>query len=300
MNSSPLVSVLITVYNREKYLEQAIKSAISQTYNNIEIIIVDDCSIDKSPEVAKSYENEYTNIKFFKNKQNKGQFQNRNYAASLAKGKYIKFLDSDDLMYPHCIQVMVWCMENFTKPGVGLCKPFDPEFIFPHKYTPNEAYYKDIFIKSLFTNAPNSSIYSRLAYLNIGGMPEDNGIYADTWFLYKIAAKNDVVLMPHGLVHYRFHENQVASENKDFNAIGSKGHLLAERIKYLPNLIISEDSPLDSKFKKMAYEGLYGEFVRYCFKKLIKLKFKEFKNLIKVSGIKTKHFNHIFTKRYLE
>src|SRR3977135_506019 len=96
---SPLVSVLLTVYNREPYLAASIESALAQTWGAFEIIIVEDRSTDGSVEIARRYERLDRRIRIVVNERNYGQFANRNHAASLASTPYLKFHDSDDVMY---------------------------------------------------------------------------------------------------------------------------------------------------------------------------------------------------------
>ncbi|MBN2662839.1 MAG: glycosyltransferase family 2 protein, partial [Bacteroidales bacterium] len=100
MQNNPFVSVLMTAYNREKYIAEAIESVIASTYQNWELIIVDDGSKDKTVEIAKQYEAKDPRIKVYINEKNLGDYPNRNKAASYAKGKYLKFVDADDLIYP--------------------------------------------------------------------------------------------------------------------------------------------------------------------------------------------------------
>lgn len=90
-----LISVVIPVYNAEKYLAKAVDSAINQTYQNLEIILVDDGSKDNSPKICDEYKNKDPRIKVI-HQVNKGLSGARNAGIKIAKGKYIAFLDSDD------------------------------------------------------------------------------------------------------------------------------------------------------------------------------------------------------------
>lgn len=96
-NKFPLVSIIVTIYNSEKYIEQCIKSLNIQTYPNIEIIIIDDCSTDASLSIVKEYEKNTNNIKVHSLKENNGYLIATNLGFSLANGEYITFLDSDDI-----------------------------------------------------------------------------------------------------------------------------------------------------------------------------------------------------------
>ena len=93
-SNKPLFSVIIPLYNKENYIKRAINSVLKQTFQNFEIIIVDDCSTDKSLSVVKSIKDKRVNI--FSRKQNKGPHFARNFGIRRARGKYIAFLDADD------------------------------------------------------------------------------------------------------------------------------------------------------------------------------------------------------------
>ena len=90
------ISVIIPTYNVEKYIWECLDSAINQTFEDIEIICIDDKSTDKTPEIINEYALKDSRIRAYANDENKGIAYNRNYSLSLAKGKYIYFLDSDD------------------------------------------------------------------------------------------------------------------------------------------------------------------------------------------------------------
>ncbi len=94
--NSVKVSIIIPVYNVEKYISQCLESAINQSLKDIEIIIVDDCGSDKSMDIAQEYAKNDNRIKIIKNRQNQGPFTSRNNAVLAANGEYLVFLDSDD------------------------------------------------------------------------------------------------------------------------------------------------------------------------------------------------------------
>lgn len=94
------VSIIMPNYNCEKYIEETINSVLAQTYENWELLVVDDCSTDKSVEIIKSYCEKDERIKLFINEKNSGAAASRNWALREATGKWIAFLDSDDLWLP--------------------------------------------------------------------------------------------------------------------------------------------------------------------------------------------------------
>ena len=114
---SPLVSIIIPVYNAEKYLEFTVRSAINQTWINTEILIIDDGSTDGSMTIAEKFVD--NRIKIFR-QQNKGSAAARNKGIAESKGDYIQFLDADDLLSPNKIEKQLSLLT--THPGyIAIC-----------------------------------------------------------------------------------------------------------------------------------------------------------------------------------
>ena len=99
----PLFSIIIPVYNTEKYLNKCIKSVIDQKHNKTEIILIEDCSTDSSLKVCNSFKNNPL-VNIIRHKKNLGVSISRNDGILAAKGEYILFLDSDDWLYPGCLR----------------------------------------------------------------------------------------------------------------------------------------------------------------------------------------------------
>lgn len=217
MKEKPLVSVLMTSYNREKYLEQAIDSVLKSTYKNLELIIVDDRSKDRTVEIAKSFAAKDNRVKVYINDQNLGDYPNRNKAASYAKGKYIKYVDADDMINPDCLEVMIGMMEEFPEAGYGICpaeKDKDREF--PYALEPVEAYtyhyFKNI---GVFSRSPLCAIIKRKAFEHVGGF-SGRRMVGDSEMWHKLSIQFSVVIMPQGLVWYRKHDEQEQKHTKFF------------------------------------------------------------------------------------
>ena len=107
-----LVSVIIPTYNSEKYIEETLNSVLNQTYREFEIIIIDDCSKDNTFEIVKEYEKKYSNIVCLKQEQNKGVAEARNRGIKKSRGRYIAFLDSDDLWYEKKLEKQLKLMKE--------------------------------------------------------------------------------------------------------------------------------------------------------------------------------------------
>lgn len=106
MDSNPLVSIIIPVYNVEKYLRQCIESVIAQTYQNLEIILIDDGSTDSSRKICDEYAGKYSFVSVMHQK-NEGLSGARNKGLSLSSGEYVAFVDSDDWISSDNIEKMV-------------------------------------------------------------------------------------------------------------------------------------------------------------------------------------------------
>lgn len=101
----PYFSIIIPVYNREKFIEKAISSVLQQTYTDWELIIIDDASTDSTPKILESYIT-YDKIKIIRNNRNEERSKSRNAGINLSKGKFICFLDSDDYFLENHLELM--------------------------------------------------------------------------------------------------------------------------------------------------------------------------------------------------
>ena len=100
-----IVTIITPLYNAEKYISDTINSVLSQNYTNFEMIIVNDCSTDNSEQIILSFSD--PRIKYFKFDKNQGVATARNYTLDSAKGRYITFLDADDLLEPNYLEEQV-------------------------------------------------------------------------------------------------------------------------------------------------------------------------------------------------
>ena len=106
IQESPLVSVIIPIYNVEKYLRECLDSVINQSYTNLEIICVNDGSTDSSGEIVQEYAKKDCRIVYIE-QQNSGQSIARNVGLERVKGEWIYFLDADDYIDLDCLEEMV-------------------------------------------------------------------------------------------------------------------------------------------------------------------------------------------------
>ena len=220
-NKNPTVSILTTVYNREKYIAACIESVLASTYQDWELIIVDDVSTDTSLAIAKSYEKKDSRIKVYINEKNLGDYPNRNKAASCAKGKYIKYLDADDIIYPHGLEVMVHTMEQFSEAALGISqKVVEDVKPYPFVMQPKETFIREFLMRGVLGLGPTGTIIRRDAFDKLGGFTGTRYI-GDTELWYKLALTYPVVKMVDGLIFWRQHDDQqIVMEQQDYNIVG--------------------------------------------------------------------------------
>jgi glycosyltransferase involved in cell wall biosynthesis len=206
---NPRVSVLMTAYNREAFIADAIQSVLAQTFTNFELIIVDDGSKDRTVEIARHYAARDSRIRVVLNERNLGDYPNRNRAAKLATGDFLKYHDSDDLMYPHCLQVTVPLLMAYHEAAFAL-SPGSRDWTggpYPMLLTPRMAYQREFLGGGLFHVGPACALFRAEAFWRIGGFPS-KGAPSDAMFLMKACMSENILLVPGGMFWYRSHPGQ--------------------------------------------------------------------------------------------
>lgn len=205
----PEISVLITCYNRQNTISDAIISVLSSSFQDYELIIVDDNSTDNSYSKAKYFESIDSRVKVFKNNVNLGDYMNRNKAFSYSKGEYIKYLDSDDIMYSHTLELMYRAMQNYPNAAYGFsyygiqdntCK-------FPYEISSKESYRKHFLNGGFFYAGPGGAIIRRKCFVEVSKFSGERYIGdVDLWM--KLSSKYSCVVFWPGLIWWRIHDNQ--------------------------------------------------------------------------------------------
>lgn len=269
MKNKPLVSVLMTVYNRKKYIAEAIESVLASTYQNWELIIVDDKSKDRSAEIAKSYEAKDARIKVYINEKNLGDYPNRNQAASYAKGKYLKYVDADDMIYEHTLEYMVTMMERYHNAGWATFSskqnPLKPH---PYILSPTEQFEGQyIYGFGYFLRSPLSVIIKSEVFNEQGGFKEQKMV-GDFEMWHRIGIKYNLLVMPHshGFVWYRTHEQQQSFEINEYER-------QYRQISF--NYINSIECELSKEMKKLALSRLKMRYFKRIIKLIISFNFKQ-------------------------
>lgn len=227
----------MTAYNREMYIDEAIQSVLSSTYENFELIIVDDCSKDRTQEIIKRYAESDSRIRFFINEKNLGDYPNRNKAASYARGKYIMSVDSDDSINSDAMAYVVNCFKQFPSAHFGILY-YGPDIHQPTLVKRENALRRHFFERRFLNIGPGGTVIERDFFIKIGGFPEAYGPANDMFYNLKVACNTGVILMHNIYLNYRIHDGQ--EKNNWFKYL-CFNYLTVRDAMALPELTLNPD-----------------------------------------------------------
>lgn len=225
MHSSPLVSISIITYNQKEYLKDCIESILIQNYDNIEIVIADDCSTDGSQELLNIYKERYPDKFVLKlAKKNRGITKNSNAAHFACSGKYIFIMGGDDLMLPNKIAKQVEFMEN--NPECSVCyhnlDVFDNSsnktlYLMNNKSNSFEGYLKEVVSKGVFNGACSTVV--RRDKSPVHGYDERLPIVSDWLYTMETLANGGKIrYIDEVLGRYRRHDNNISKNLVKLNS----------------------------------------------------------------------------------
>ncbi len=237
----------MTVYNRERYLTSAIEAVLSQTFGNFELIVVDDRSTDRSAAIAAGYAHD-PRVRVLVNDENLGDYPNRNRAAALASGRYLKYVDADDVIYPHCLQTMVDAMESYQEAALGISRAV-PGIRCPAVLSRHAACWLQFGGSGLLDIGPLATIIRRSAFEKIGGFkPHRNTSDFQCWLA--LASSAPTVVIAPGLIWWRRHAGQ---ESQLLTASDAGAAVFAGRYLGIAlDALADERCPLDAHEKSYA------------------------------------------------
>lgn len=185
MKKNNLVSIVIPVYNSEKYIAKCLDSIINQTYKDIEIIAIDDGSSDSSLNILREYEEKFDFIKVFSQK-NSGIAKTRNKGIDLSKGDYLMFIDNDDYIDSYYVEIFVNTIQKRRADIVigGYKRVNTNNKVLFHNKPKNNNWSKYTII------APWSKIYKKEVITKVGASFLDYGIGEDVYFNLKLFSSN--------------------------------------------------------------------------------------------------------------
>jgi glycosyltransferase involved in cell wall biosynthesis len=276
VSAQPLVSVVTPVYNGGKYLAECIESVLAQTYQNWEYLIVNNCSTDRTLEIAQNYANKDKRIHIHNNKDFLNALQNHNHALRLISpdSKYCKIVHADDFIFPECLIKMVEVAESSQSVGIVgsymLCNnkvrldrlPYPGAII-----SGREICRMTILAGPNVFGSPTSLLIRSDLIRNSETFYNESHIYADHEACYAVLQHSDFGFVHQVLTYSRVHNERRTSFANNFNTyISAKVHMT---VKYGPLFLNKEDC--DQRLNE-----LMKDYYRFLARSLFLLREKEF------------------------
>jgi len=229
-STNPLVSIIIITYNSSQYVLETLESAKKQTYENIELIISDDCSTDNSVTICKKWievnKNRFVNSLVIETEKNTGTPKNCNRGVFNAKGEYIKLIAGDDILLANCIkdnlefikgkstQFLFSDMIFFNHTGV-LSNYGNKKLVYFFSNKKKSDKLRSYLRTSLFLNSP-TYFYSKELFEKIGGYDESFQVLEDNPFIARtLSAGCDIKFLSKPTVKYRIHNSSVTGSGNN-------------------------------------------------------------------------------------
>lgn len=294
MGNAELVSIIVPVYNAEKYLENCLMSLINQKYQNLEILLIDDGSTDQSLKICQEFAEKDKRIKVF-NKENAGAGEARNYGIKKATGEYICFVDSDDYVDENYISCLYHALKKTgLKMSACLClKVTDGAVIKPEncnkiQIVSDEMKYQYVLDDHLIGSFPVNKLFSKELFDHLEF--DHRRYFEDLGTIYKFAAAVDAIaFVPSNLYFYRiFDESTSHKRNEQFYIdlfdLGCERYYFIDHI--YPNLLENDISILDIIFGVYTRLRNTEGFDDRVNKIIHKIRFKPFAKMSKSDQIK--------------
>lgn len=277
-----MISVVMPVYNAEKYVAEAVESILQQTYTDFEFIIIDDCSTDNSYGILQTYAAKDIRIRLFKNDVNNKLPKTLNFGIAQSNGKYIARMDADDISLPERFAKQVEFMESH--PEIGVCGTWIKEFIDENKQITRMVEYpvehKLISITLLFDEnclAHPSTLLKREIFTDIqlyyessfGGAAEDYELWVRL-LVHGILFHN----LPEPLLMYRKSETQTMVVSKDHIDTSVQSVIEANFkryfLKHMDGCVLDTYLKLRYKPKKelKIFEHIYYQYLLFKIKRV--------------------------------
>jgi len=243
-----MVSVVMPVYNAEKYLREAIQSILTQNYPNLEMIVVNDGSTDSSKNIILSFED--PRLRYFENPENWGIVRTRNRALAEATGEYVAVLDSDDVALPNKIRSQVEFMEK--NPEFELCGSYfktidgSGQILKNVKFPSNDGDARSmLLVHNCFCHSTivmRSRLAKEFKYKSGFDLVEDYELW------YRISQVGKIINLPVHTTYYRVHGNNI-STNKNRQMFNKADRINGEILRDLEISYTPEEFEIHSKFQ---------------------------------------------------
>ena len=263
MNKSPKISLIMSVYNGENYLAEAIESVINQSFTDWELIVINDCSTDSTGEILAKYESQDARVKVYTNEVNLRLPSSLNKALELAEGKYIARMDADDICLPDRLQKQYDFMEKNGDVALSSCRFMTlKNGVVSSGGCGGKVDFESIKALLLVTNPilhpgiiAKAEVIKKLGYDKNFTCTED----MELWTRFVLAGER-IEILPEYLMIYRLHDKQITETTLE----KQKTEIAAVQRNYLAKLL----EPMNKDREEFYVDGIYfkktTDVKRFC------------------------------------
>lgn len=270
----PLVSVITVTYNSARYVTDTIESVLAQTYPHIEYIIGDDCSTDETWAIISRYKD--ARIRAYRNETNLREYPNRNKAIDMATGKYLIFIDGDDIIFPHGIGFFVSMMEAFPEAAMAIQKNYHNNVLFPAFFTPEETLRNNFYGDYSLLSSSFCSNFFRTDLLKKWKL-NPAFIAGDQEIRMKLAARYPVLFVAGWVSWPRETPGQASSKL-------SRKEFYFESFQFIRDIFTAKDLPVDDRLVKDILDTCKRNAVWFSIRLLLQGKWKSLSSFLKITG----------------
>jgi glycosyltransferase involved in cell wall biosynthesis len=285
----PLFTVATITYNSGKWVSQAIESILASSFTDFELLISDDCSKDNTWEICQSYKD--PRIKAWRNEINIGEYPNRNKVLQIARGKFILYIDGDDILYKHTLRNLAEYINAFPTAQMiwGVLTPLNKYAVLPYLFEPAQTL-KLLYDYSNYIGVIGftETLFSIEALKTSGGFSHEFAI-GDIYIRKKLALTCNVLFVPLGFGYWRSTPGQASSKL----SLNYRSTIEAMKIDML--ILNDPNNPLTNEELSLLELYLKSSFIRLLIKLvLLKGKFFKFFEILSKLNFKISDFKLTF------
>lgn len=252
----PLFTIATITYNSSKWVRQTIESILASSFTGFELLISDDCSADDTWNIIQEYTD--PRIRAWRNEQNIGEYPNRDKVLREAKGRFILYIDGDDILYKHALSEYAEYIKAFpaAKAVWGVYPVYFDFVAFPYLFTPEQLTGLNFLSTYPVTVVGfTDSVFEVDALLSVGGFDQPFAI-GDTYIKRKFSCLFNVLLVPAGRAFWRQYPQQAS------NRVRQQYRQLKETYLIDKEILAADYFPLKGKEKETAYFNLRNRTIK--------------------------------------
>lgn len=281
-----LITVGMVAYNSGRYIRQAIEYVLAQSHARLELLIFDDNSKDNTWSIISEYHD--PRVTAVRNKANIGEYRNRNQVIAAAKGRYLIFVDADDILYPHGLEFMGRMLDAFPESAMAIVRPWSEKIVYPYEISPRDMYRME-FLGRGATGINFMHVMFRTDALRATGGFDLRYRCGDDWMQLRLARDHMSLLISQTCGWWRRTPNQASEKLLRSNEAAAQG------VMYRAEFLLDPRCPLDAAERAVAFANIHGEFVRLLCRYIARGRWVHALKLWRIAGAPISAWKHLLT-----